>query len=133
MAGTAAPLVDNSKQLMRRTICLPCPSKKEMHLLAQNELPTAGRVRHYVVATPSGNSVITVDTLPATADKDMLPGGKQMPPRVQFSAPLSSFTPHYEKFCMENDLQAKDVSWVPHAVRSIMPWAGCAQAVCHCS
>lgn len=100
----------NSSLLKGRSISLPCPTRKELQLLSQNELHTAGRVRHYMVATKGGSKIITIDTLPTSAERSMLLGGRHMAPRVQFSAPLSSFTPDYEKFCMENDLQAKDVS-----------------------
>lgn len=106
---------ESSKLLKRRTIRLPCASKRELQQATKQELvmDTAVRVRHYLVQTKTGRCVITINTMPdaaAAGGKQWLPGGKYMAPRVLFAMPLSTFAPEYEKFCMQTKLQTKDVS-----------------------
>jgi hypothetical protein len=118
--GAAAAAQGAASQLFKpfpaRTLCLPCPSRRELR-----EAEAAGkagpgdplRVRHYLVKTKSGRCVVSINTLAdaaAAGGKAWLKGGRHMAPRVQFSMPLATFAPEYEKFCMQNDLQAKDVS-----------------------
>jgi hypothetical protein len=119
-AGGAAVAGQGTSQLFKpfaaRTISLPCPSR---HELCEHE--TAGkaaaadplRVRHYLARTKTGRCVVSINTLAdaaAAGGKAWLRDGRHMAPRVQFSTPLATFAPEYEKFCMQNDLQTKDAS-----------------------
>lgn len=118
-----------------RTIALPCASRRELP-----EAEAAGgragaaaaaaadplRVRHYLVKTKTGRCVVSINTLAeaaAAGGRAWLRGGRQLAPRVSFSMPLTAFAPEYEKFCMQNDLQTKDVSGWPAATM-------CGRSVC---
>jgi hypothetical protein len=104
------------KPFAARTISLPCPSRRELrHAATAGKAAAADplRVRHYLVRTKTGRCVVSINTLAdaaAAGGKAWLKGGRHMAPRVQFSMPLATFAPEYEKFCMQNDLQTRDVS-----------------------
>jgi hypothetical protein len=119
--GGAAAAGQATSQLFKpfspRTIVLPCPNRRELREAAAAGRAGAAsdplRVRHHLVKTKTGRCVVSINTLAdaaAAGGKAWLCGGRHMAPRVQFSMPLASFAPECEKFCMQNDLQTKDVS-----------------------